>query len=109
MTTRIQTTLTTVTLLVSAVGTLHADEKSDLLARQKSAAEEKWKKLAFEKPAPPIQTTNFLLFARLPDAKARTLAYALDKQYVTALKALKYEGQDRPWQGKLAIFVFSER
>jgi hypothetical protein len=86
-----------------------ADDKSELLAKQKTAAEQKWKKLGLEKTNAPIETPNFFVYAHLAEAKTKALGSVLDKQFVTALKGLKYDAEERPWQGKLALFVFPER
>lgn len=90
--------------------TLRAEEKDETLAKQKEAAEANWKRMEFAKQAPAVmETPNFLIYSRLPEAKTKALAASLDKIYATALKPLKYDAKDPPWPGKLAVFVLPER
>ncbi|MFL5340003.1 MAG: hypothetical protein ACJ8F7_07620 [Gemmataceae bacterium] len=95
--------------LLFVAAPLWADDKDEALAKQRESAAAKWKKMAFEKSPPVVETANFLVHARLPETKTKALASALDRQFPVMLKALKYEGEDRPWPGKLQVFVFAER
>jgi hypothetical protein len=88
---------------------LRADDRSELLAKQKAAAEENWKKMEFGKSASSAETPNFLIYARLPEAKTKTLGAALEKLFATAGKALKFDDKERPWPGKLVVYVVPER
>src|SRR4029077_15896725 len=86
-----------------------ADEKSEALAKQKAAAQANWRKMEWEKPAPMVETAHFLLFAQTPEARTRALGSGMDKMYSVMLKALDYKGDDRPWPGKLPVYVFTDR
>jgi len=103
---RILIAIAATTLVASA---LCADEKDDILAKQKASAAAKWKKMAFAKESPLLETANFLFYTRLLEAKAKPLAAALEKQYPVMLKALKFDAESPPWPGKLAVFIFSDR
>lgn len=99
-------------LLIAALvapAALRADEKDEALAKQKAAAESNWKKMDFKDAAKPVETANLLVYSRLPEAKTKTLAANLEKAYVTALKPLKYADSDKPWPGKLAVYVLPNR
>ncbi len=85
------------------------DEGDDALAKQKAAAEADWKKLEFKDKAAPIETANLIVYSRLNEAKTKTLATNLDKMMVVALKALKYDAMERPWPGKLIVFLIPDR
>src|SRR5260221_13884817 len=86
-----------------------ADEHEDALAKQKTAAEAAWKKLEFKDPAAPVETPNLIVYSRLSAEKTKALGASLDKIFAVALKALKYDAMDKPWPGKLAVFVLPER
>lgn len=88
---------------------LYADDKSEMLAKQKAAADENWKKMEFGKSASTAETPNFLIYSRLPEAKTKALAAGLDKLFATAGKALKYSDKERPWPGKLVVYVVPDR
>lgn len=103
---RIPAALTALVLLAPVI---RADDASEIVAKQKAAAEANWKKLEYEKPAPVIATAHFLVFSQLPEARTRALAFSLDRMYATMLKALDYKGGDRPWPGKLPVYVFGDR
>ena len=102
-------TLAGLTALALLAPAAHADEASEALAKQKGAAESNWKKVEFDKPAPMVETTHFLLFAQAPEARTKALGSGMDKMYATMLKALDYKGDDRPWPGKLPVYVFTDR
>jgi len=88
---------------------VRADEKSDTLAKQKAAADANWKKLEIPNASPMVETPHFLIYSRQSEAKAKALGATLDKVFATATKALKYDDKDRPWPGKLAIYLVPER
>jgi hypothetical protein len=102
-------TLAALTALALLAPPARADEKSAALEKQKAAAQANWKKMEFEKPAPMVETTHFLLFAQTPEARSRALGSGMDRMYAVMLKALDYKGDDRPWPGKLPVYVFSDR
>lgn len=99
--------VTAIAMIFSSL--LFADEKSDMLAKQKAAADENWKKMEFGKSASTAETPNFLIYSRLPEAKTKALGAALDKLFLTAAKALKYTDKERPWPGKLVVYVVPDR
>lgn len=96
--------------LLATVG-LRADEPDQVLAKQRATAAELWKKMAFEKPAPPVETANLIVYANQPEARTKALAATLDRQFVTAARALEYKdkGPERPWPGKLAVYLLPDR
>ena len=100
---------TALVILVLFARATRADEKADILAKQRASAEAKWKKMAFEKMPPLVETANFLFCTRLNEAKAKALTTALEKQYPAMLKALKFDAESPPWPGKLAVFIFTDR
>jgi hypothetical protein len=89
---------------------LNADGGDDALTKQKAAAEATWKKMEFGKDAAPlVETPNLLVYSRLPEAKTKALLTSLDKIMPLALKALKYDAMDRPWAGKLTVYILPDR
>ena len=94
-------------ILVALVpaSTTFAEEKNDLSAKQKAAAEEVWKKLELEKTPPPVITTNFMVFAPQSEAKSKALADMLERYYKVATRALRFDDKERPWNGQMAVFV----
>ncbi len=103
-------TLFGVTAIFLAVSTaVRGDEKSDLLAKQKAAAEANWKKLEIPNAPRVVETAQFLIYSRLPEAKTKALGATLDTLFATATKALKFTDKDRPWPGKLAVYLVPER
>jgi hypothetical protein len=95
--------------LAFAPAIARADEKDDALAKQKETAAANWKRLDFKDAAPPVETANLIVYAHLPEAKAKPLAAGFEKFYTAALKPLKYGGMEMPWPGKLAVYVLPER
>lgn len=91
--------LTTSTLLVSA-----ADEKSVDL---KMLMLDQLKKMDISQ-AEPIETEHLLLYTDFDPAKAKALAASLQKQYSEASKALRYEGDEKPFANKLLVYAFSD-
>jgi len=85
-----------------------ADERSDAIAAQKSAAVANLKKLDVANPS--VQETDDLFVCGIVAAdKAKALADHLQKHYAATVKALKFEGNEGPWKGKLAIYVFPDK
>ncbi len=101
------TIVTAFALLCSAA--LRADDQSEMLAKQKAAAEENWKKMEFGKAATEVETPSFLILSRQTEAKTKALAASLEKIFATAKKPLKYSDQDRPWPGRLIVYVVPDR
>lgn len=87
---------------------LRADEKAETIAKQKAAAESLWKKMEFEKTPALVESSHFLLFSRLPEARTKTLSSQLERNYATAIRGLKFDKDEKPWSGKLAIFVLGD-
>jgi hypothetical protein len=85
--------------------TLPAQDKAPSGDKQKDFAAEAMKK-AEVKDARVVETTNLLLATTLPDAKAKAIAEALEKVFVTAHKALKFELTDV--KTKTVVFIFGE-
>jgi hypothetical protein len=97
-------------LLALAPLIAHADDTDEALAKQKSAAAANWKKMEFAKDAGGlIETPNLLIYSRQPEAKTKLLGASLEKVMAVALKALQYDAMDRPWPGKLAVYILPER
>ncbi|HLW68213.1 MAG TPA: hypothetical protein VKS79_23050 [Gemmataceae bacterium] len=94
-------------ILVTSVpaSTTFADEKEDLAAKQKAAADAVWKKLELEKTPPPVVTANFMVFAPQSEAKTKALADMLERYYKVATRALKFDDKERPWNGQMAVFL----
>jgi hypothetical protein len=85
-----------------------ADERSDAIAAQKAAALTNLKKLDAANPI--IHETEDLFVCGTAAAdKAKALADHLQKHYTATAKALKFEANEGPWKGKLAIYVFPDR
>jgi hypothetical protein len=76
--------------------------------KQKQAVQANLKKLNNPNLAL-TETDLFLIASTLPEAKSKALGEQLDKQYKAVLKALKVEESDKPWPGKLAVYVFAAR
>lgn len=92
-----------------AASSLTADEKDDGLAKQKEVAGELWKKMEFTKEPTLVESKNFLLYSRLPEARTKSLSGTLEKHLATLHKALKFEATESVWKGKLAVFVLPDR
>jgi hypothetical protein len=85
-----------------------ADERSDAIAAQKATALANLKKLDIANPI--IQETDDLFVCGTAAAdKAKALADHLQKHYTATAKALRFEGNEGPWKGRLAIYVFPDR
>lgn len=98
-------------LMVVFSGWACADEKEDAAAtaKQKAAAEELWKKMEFEKTPALVESKNFLIYSRLTEARSKALSSLLEKHLATAIKGLKFAADEKPWKGKLAVFVLPDR
>jgi hypothetical protein len=84
------------------------DGPGALLAQQKRALETN--SAAAQIPASAIfESANLLLCGTLPDSKLRTLSSSLEKQYSAVVAALQFDNNDKPWLGKLGVYVFADR
>jgi hypothetical protein len=84
------------------------DDATALLAKQKQAL--KANTAAAQIPgSAAVESANLLLCGTLPESKLRTLSTTLEKQYSAAVAALQFEKNDKPWLGKLGVYVFADR
>jgi len=84
------------------------DDAAAVLAKQKQAL--KANTAAAQIPASPmIESANLLLCGTLPEAKLRSLSSSLEKQFSTAVAALQFDNNDKPWLGKLGVYMFADR
>ena len=93
-------------LLALASPTRAADDEE--IAKQKETIAANVKKIELPKVAVQ-ETADFFVVSALPDARAKQLGEALQKAYALSVKALKFEGEERPWKGKLAVYVFPDK
>lgn len=84
-------------------------ETTDVLSRQKAAAWELWKAMEFPETSNPIETTHFLVYSRVSEAKGKSAAQVLESAFTTASKPLKFTEKDGPWPGKLVVFLVPAR
>src|SRR5207237_10821911 len=84
------------------------DEAAALVARQKQSAEANCRALRLA-PLATAENANLLLYGAAPEARLRTLAANLEKYYATAHKVLQFDPGDKPWTGKLTVYVFADR
>src|SRR5438876_152286 len=94
-------------LTLFVVAPLRADDDAEMLAKQKKAIDDAWKTLQLP-PATPVESANLLIIGTFPDAKLKALSATLEKQFATAVKALQFEGTDKPVTGKIAVYVFDD-
>src|SRR5262245_64251463 len=83
--------------------------QDDASAKQKAVAQENAQKLGRSKPLALFEQDSLIVVGDLPESQLQRLAQALQKQYAVATKALGFTGTDRPWPGKLAVYVLSEK
>jgi len=83
-----------------------ADKRDDETKKQKTAAEANLK--AAKLTAASVETDDLLVYATLPEDKAKPLAAAMQKSYVVAVKTLKIESSDKLWPGKLTVYVITD-
>ena len=96
------------TLALLPVSTNLADEKDDLVAKQRAFVMQTMKKCEVAKPAL-IETQDLIVCGPFAEEKLKTMGELVQKNYTAALKALKFEMTDNPPSGKLAIYFFPER
>jgi hypothetical protein len=92
-------------LFAVAAGQAAADAVSE---KQKALALENMKKAEIAN-ATAVETEHLILVGAAPEAKLKTMAAALDKVYLTARKALKYEDKEKPFTGKLTVYYLPDR
>jgi hypothetical protein len=85
-----------------------ADSNAAAVAKQKQVAEANCRTVQLA-PLGKAETANFLVYGAVPEARLKGLAANLEKQFATAFKALQFEKDEKPWMGKLAIYVFTDR
>jgi hypothetical protein len=84
------------------------DETAAVIAKQKLTADANWKTMQLP-PAAKAESANFLIYGTIAEPRLKALAGVLEKQSATAAKALQYDKDSRPWTGKLAVYVFTDR
>lgn len=89
-------------------GALGADEPARQVAKQKQAAQASWETLELPKPAF-HESRLLLIYGELPVAQLRAVVPELERQYLTAYKALHFEVKESPWPGKLTVYLFRDR
>lgn len=75
---------------------------------QKAAAVENMKRAGVDKPAT-VETTSLLVYSSLTEAKTKPIADTAQKAFDAAKKALKVDDKDKPWAGKLTVYVLADR
>jgi hypothetical protein len=84
------------------------NESATILAKQRQAADANCKTIQTPTVAR-SESTNFLVFGAMPETRVKALAASLEKNYAAAFKALQFEKDARPWNGKLAVYVLPDR
>ncbi len=98
----------TLSLSLIIVSSSQADERSDMVAKQRTTALTVMKKC--DVPTPTIaETDDLLICGEFPEAKLKTMGEPAQKNYTATLKALKFEMTDNPPKGKVALFFFPSR
>lgn len=85
--------------IVAGLSAAHADEKL------KTQAADAMKK-ADVKDARVVETEHLVVATELPEAKAKSLADSLEKVFVHAAKALKFDAADT--KGQVTVFTFTD-
>ena len=87
-----------------------ADDKEDdeILAKQKAAVAAAIKKLELKNVAE-VDTKHFHLVATIAPDKLKALSEVAEKYYAASIPLLKFDANESPWKGKLALYLFSER
>jgi len=98
-------------LLCGATCVLAADEKPDIAAEvaKHKALLEAAKKTIDAPKAAIIETKNLIVFSTLPADKLKSIGDGLERQFATAVSALKFDDTDKNWTGKLGVYVFADR
>ena len=87
---------------------LKADDKADLVAKQKKAAMENVTKMGIDNTAF-AETDNLILCGPFPQDKLKSWGDVVQKNYSFALKGLKVEPADLPTKGKIAVYFVPDR
>ncbi len=96
-------------LALLPASTILADEKDEMVAKQRAFAMETLKKCS-EVPQPAaIETADLIVCGPFPEEKLKAIGAVVQKNYATAMKALKFEMTDNPPAGKVAVYLFPER
>lgn len=98
----------TIGLVLAPLAFAADDEAAATIAKQKQTADANWKAMQLP-PAAKTESANFIVYGTIPEAKLKGLATTLEKQAATAIKGLQFDRDSRPWPGKLAVYVFSDR
>lgn len=85
-----------------------ADNDAAAIAKQKQIAEANCRTVQLA-PLGKAESANFLLFGAIPEARLKGQAANLEKQFTTAFKAMQYEKDEKPWTGKLTVYLFTDR
>jgi hypothetical protein len=85
-----------------------ADDMSAVVAKQRDTAETNCRTVQLV-PVVTAESQTFLVVGTSPQPRLKSLAAGLEKQFATAFRALQFDREDKPWTGKLAVYVFSER
>jgi hypothetical protein len=75
---------------------------------QKAAAVENMKRAGVDKPAA-VETTGLLVYSSLTEGKTKPIADTAQKAFDAAKKALKFDDKDKPWAGRLTVYVLADR
>lgn len=97
-------------ILLSCFSVFGAEVRADdgAVAKQRQTADAVIKSLQVRSMAS-FESKNLILNATLPDARLKSLATTLEKQYAAALKALQFDKDETPWPGKLTVYIFTDR
>jgi hypothetical protein len=95
-------------LVLPFVSTLRADDKDQIVAKQRAFALETLKKCDAPTPAL-IETKDLLVCGPFPEAKLKAMGEPVQKHYAAAFAALKFEMTDNPPPGKLAVYFLPDR
>lgn len=77
--------------------------------KQLAVARENAQKFGRNKPLALFEQNNLFVVGDLPEGHVQRLAQSLQKQYAVAAKALGFTDAEKPWPGKLAIYLLSDR
>lgn len=95
------------TLVMLACGV--ADQSPDpIVEKQKQAGASAVKAMAGS-PMTNVETPSLLIWSSIPEQKLKSLSALLEKQFTTAAAALQYEKGERPWPGKLTVYLIPDR
>ncbi len=85
-----------------------AQETGEIEKKQIAFAEAALTKAGIDKQAM-MEVDNFRFYGSIAKEKATPLAKALARYASTTTKLARYKDDDKPWQGKLTVFVIAER